>query len=55
VNGILTARIGLAACDVCRPVPLESSGRETLASLLREVVTLNEGRKTDDSNGQSQS
>lgn len=55
VNGILTARIGLAACDVCRPVPQDTSARETLANLLREVVTLNEGPKTDDSNGQSQS
>lgn len=55
VNGILTARIGLAACDVCRPVPQDTSGRETLASLLREIVTLNEGPKTDDSYGQSQS
>ena len=42
VNGILTSRIGLAARDVCRPVPQSESTKETLGSLLRELVTLNE-------------
>ena len=42
VNGILTSRIGLAARDVCRPVPQSESTKETLSSLLRELVTLNE-------------
>ena len=42
VNGILTSRIGLAARDVCRPVPQSESNKETLGSLLRELVTLNE-------------
>jgi putative membrane protein len=41
VNGILTSRIGLAAVDVCRPIPQESSTKETLGSLLKELVTLN--------------
>lgn len=41
VNGILTARIGLAACEVCRPVPMERATRETLARVLKEVVTFN--------------
>jgi putative membrane protein len=40
VNGILTSRIGLAARDVCRPVPQSESTKETLGSLLRELVTL---------------
>jgi putative membrane protein len=44
VNGILTSRIGLAARDVCRPVPQTESTKETLGSLLRELVTLNESR-----------
>jgi putative membrane protein len=44
VNGILTSRIGLAARDVCRPVPQSESTKETLGSLLRELVTLNESR-----------
>ena len=45
VNGILTSRIGLAARDVCRPVPQADSTKETLGSLLRELVTLNDGNK----------
>ena len=44
VNGILTSRIGLAARDVCRPVPQSESTKETLGSLLRELVTLNESK-----------
>ncbi len=44
VNGILTSRIGLAARDVCRPVPQTESTKETLGSLLRELVTLNDSR-----------
>ena len=40
VNGILTSRIGLAAVDVCRPVPLEASAKETVGSLLKELVNM---------------
>jgi putative membrane protein len=44
VNGILTARIGLAARDVCRPIPQEAEAKETLASLTRELLSFtNEG------------
>jgi putative membrane protein len=39
VNGILTSRIGLAACEVCRPIPKESTKRETLGSLLKELAS----------------
>lgn len=39
VNGIMTARIGLAARDVCRPIPQEASAKETLGSLMRELVS----------------
>ena len=38
VNGILTARIGLAALDVCRPLPQDAEAKETLTSLVRELV-----------------
>ena len=38
VNGILTARIGLAAVDVCRPIPQDAEAKETLTSLVRELV-----------------
>jgi putative membrane protein len=38
VNGILTSRIGLAAADVCRPIPRAASTGETLTGLLKEVM-----------------
>jgi putative membrane protein len=47
VNGILTARIGLAARDVCRPVPQEPSAKETLGSLMRELVSSGEETKSE--------
>lgn len=47
VNGILTARIGLAARDVCRPIPQETSAKETLGSLMRELVSTGDGDKTE--------
>jgi putative membrane protein len=39
VNGILTSRIGLAAANVCRPVPRDAAATETLTSLLKEVLS----------------
>jgi putative membrane protein len=48
VNGILTSRIGLAAMDVCRPIPSETPAREALGKLLREVVNFGGKEKTDD-------
>ena len=38
INGILTSRIGLAACDVLRPIAKSDSKRETLASLIKELA-----------------
>jgi putative membrane protein len=52
VNGILTSRIGLAARDVCRPLPQEPQAKETLAGLLGELISL-KGNEPDDT-GQSQ-
>lgn len=43
VNGILTSRIGLAAIDVCRPVPLAASAKETVGSLIKELVNMGGG------------
>jgi putative membrane protein len=43
VNGILTARVGLAARDVCRPIPQEARAKETLASLVKELFSFGEG------------
>jgi putative membrane protein len=47
VNGILTSRIGLAARDVCRPIPQESEAKETLSSLLRELVTFDRPKRDE--------
>jgi putative membrane protein len=48
VNGILTARIGLAASQVCRPIPREATTSETLTSLLKQVMTFGEKEKSND-------
>jgi putative membrane protein len=38
INGILTSRIGLAACEVCRPIAKEANKRETLSALAKELA-----------------
>ncbi len=48
VNGILTSRIGLAAMDVCRPIPARAPAREQLGKLLREVVSFSPKDTSDD-------
>ncbi len=48
VNGILTARIGLAAREVCRPVPQEQSKREKLSTMVKELA--NFSNKNSDEN-----
>jgi len=53
VNGILTSRIGLAARDVCRPLPQEPDAKETLSSILAELVTLKGKDGNDDGKSQS--
>jgi putative membrane protein len=42
VNGILTARIGLAAIDVCRPLPFTATSRPSLGQFLTEVMRMGE-------------
>ena len=44
VNGILTARIGLAALDLCRPLPFVTAEKPALADFLREVTSFGDGR-----------
>lgn len=38
VNGILTARIGMAAMDLCRPLPFLTQSKPGLSDFMREVV-----------------
>ena len=47
VNGILTARIGLAAREVCRPIPQEQSKREKLSSLVKELANFSDQTKPE--------
>ena len=46
VNGLMTARIGLSAMDVCRPLPFLSDDRPRLKDLAGDLVTLR-GRTAD--------
>lgn len=39
VNGALTARVGLAAMDVCRPLPFQMIARPRLTDVLRRALT----------------
>lgn len=41
VNGLLTARIGLAAHDVCRPVPFLATKRPSIAVYMNALIGLN--------------
>src|SRR4029079_16538335 len=47
VNGILTARIRLAAVDVCRPIPQEAEAKEKLTGLVRELLSFTREGKSD--------
>jgi len=40
VNGLMTARIGLSAMDVCRPLPFLAAERPRLKDLAGDLVTL---------------
>jgi putative membrane protein len=40
VNGILTARIGLAALDLCRPLPFLTRTKPSLAAFIRQLLSL---------------
>ena len=48
MNGLMTARIGLSAIDVCRPLPFLSAERPQLKDLTSELVKLRDtaGRST---------
>lgn len=41
VNGLLTARVGLAAHDVCRPVPFLATKRPSIAVYMNALIRLN--------------
>jgi putative membrane protein len=39
VNGALTARVGVAAMEVCRPLPFRSATRPSVTTLVRRALT----------------
>jgi putative membrane protein len=39
VNGILTARIGLAAIDLCRPLPFVTRKKPSLSLFMRQLLS----------------
>jgi putative membrane protein len=39
INGALTARVGVAAIEVCRPMPFHSISRPSVAALVRRALT----------------
>lgn len=41
INGLLTARIGIASIDVCRPVPFINERRPGISDFLAELIKLN--------------
>jgi putative membrane protein len=39
VNGALTARVGVAALEVCRPLPFVAAQRPSVTGLVRRALT----------------
>lgn len=39
INGALTARVGVAAIDVCRPLPFHATKRPSVSDLVRRALT----------------
>jgi putative membrane protein len=49
INGLLTARIGIAAMDLCRPLPFQALGRPGIGDFLSDIVSaggVDEGSET---------
>lgn len=44
VNGILTARVGIAAIEVCRPLPFQSEKPPAMADFIAELARISPGK-----------
>jgi putative membrane protein len=51
VNGALTARVGLAAIEVCRPLPYIQMSRPSVTAVVRRALTGLFGQGRDSSTG----
>lgn len=45
INGILTARVGIAAIDVCRPLPFRAEPAPSMTDFIAELTKMNTGAK----------
>jgi putative membrane protein len=45
LNGLLTARLGLAAIDVTRPLPFTALPRPALTDLAKDLLTKREDKE----------
>ncbi|MCI5077263.1 TIGR01620 family protein [Oricola sp.] len=50
LNGLMTARVGLAAMDVCRPAPFHAVGRPKLSAILATLTASQEEEKRPSDN-----
>lgn len=48
LNGFLTARVGLAALDVCRPLPYSDASRPTLSQVMGSILSSQEKKAEGD-------
>jgi putative membrane protein len=39
VNGALTARVGIAAMEVCRPLPFRAAARPSVSDVVHRALT----------------
>jgi putative membrane protein len=39
INGMLTARIGIAALDLCRPLPFSDQSRPSVSDFMSELIS----------------
>lgn len=51
VNGALTARVGIAAIEVCRPLPFIRAGRPSVTGVVRQALAGLFGQRADQSTG----
>ena len=47
VNGALTARVGIAAIEVCRPLPFVAASRPSVTGIVRQALTGLFGQRED--------
>lgn len=47
LNGFLTARIGLSALDLCRPLPFSESSQPTLSQVMGSIISINGDKENE--------